>query len=108
MDEESDSGSSVDDDQLVEASPVSVVETGVGMERTAEVEDNVDENLTSNCGENNIEDEETDSGSGSGESDDESLASKPNNAGLLDPETGVILEISLSGPDAEDHSNKVV
>ena len=106
VDEESDSGSSVDDDQLVEASPVSVVETGIEMERTAEVEDNVDENLTSNCGENNIEDEETDSGSGSGESDDESLASKPNNAGLLDPETGVIHEISLSGPDAEDHSNK--
>ena len=102
MDEESDSGSSVDDDQLVEASPVSVVETGIEMERTAEVEDNVDENLTSNCGENNIEDEETDSGSGSGESDDKSLASiKPNNVGLLDPETGLIPEISLSWPDAE-------
>ena len=49
VDEESDSGSSVDDDQLVEASPVSVMETGIGMERTAEVEDNVDEILTSNC-----------------------------------------------------------
>ena len=33
VDEESDSGYSVDDGQLVEASPVSVVETGIEMER---------------------------------------------------------------------------
>ena len=96
-DEDSDSSSSVDDNNLMEGSPVSAVKTGSGVGITEGVEDTVDENLVSN-----VEDKESDPGSNSGDSDDESSASKANTSGIIDPVSGVIHEISHSGSDEED------